>query len=141
MRPYVGKIIPFHCIANYPSKLGGQDLNVIDAFFHSGFGEVGYSSHDEDWEICILAMAFGAKWIERHVTLDKKEIGLDHSSSSDINELKKLVKFSQSFESVVGKDFHTPMQGELINLQKCNNQNVSYNDDFPGQSGSVQSSL
>ena len=111
------KIIPMHCISNYPSKMGGQDINVLTTLLESGFSDVGYSSHDENWEVCLLAIAFGARWIERHITLDKNQIGLDHSSSSDLHEMKKLVEFSKSYKSIVGNKVHSPNQGELINVQ------------------------
>ena len=114
---YKNQIILLHCISNYPSCLGTQDLRVISKYKHKGFPEVGYSSHDSDWEICIVALAQGAKWIERHITLEKDANGLDHSSSSIFAEFVKLVQFSSQYEKVLGTENHEPNQGELINLQ------------------------
>ena len=36
-------------------------------------------------------------FIERHITLDKKSKGLDHSSSSEINELKRFQSYNSNF--------------------------------------------
>ena len=58
-----------HCIANYPADLGTQNLSKIIKI--SKTHEPGYSSHDTDFEVCFLAMASGAKWIERHLTNNK----------------------------------------------------------------------
>ena len=114
---YKNKIILLHCISNYPSYLGTQDLCVITKYKSCGFLEVGYSSHDEDWEVCLLALSQGANWIERHITLEKNGNGLDHSSSSVVDEFIKLVRFANEHKKVLGVENHKPNQGELINLQ------------------------
>ena len=61
-------LIVFHCVSNYPTKLGAQNLLFINKLKEIGFNEVGYSSHDEDIEVCLIAMTLGANWIERHLT-------------------------------------------------------------------------
>ena len=114
---YKKQLIVLHCISNYPVKLGEQDLNVIKTFRKSGFKDVGYSSHDSEWEVCILALSKGASWIERHITLDKKGKGLDDTSSSIPSEFKKLVKFALHYKDISGEGLHKPNQGELINIQ------------------------
>ena len=43
---------------------------------------IGYSSHDEFWEVCLAAVSYGAELIERHICLNKNEKGLDITSSS-----------------------------------------------------------
>ena len=44
----------FHCVANYPAKLGSQNLLFINELRDMGFKSIGYSSHDEDYEVCTL---------------------------------------------------------------------------------------
>ena len=114
---YKTDITLLHCISNYPTLLGTQDLKVISRYKESGFLNVGYSSHDDEWEVCLLALSEGAQWIERHITLTKDANGLDHSSSSTQDEFFKLVKFSSEFDRILGVSNHLPNQGELINLQ------------------------
>ena len=114
---YKEEITVLHCISNYPTLLGTQDIASISNYKKNGFLNVGYSSHDSDWEVCLIALAQGARWIERHITLSKETNGLDHSSSSVFEEFRKLVQFSKMFDSIVGKSNHVPNQGELINLQ------------------------
>ena len=114
---YKTQITVLHCISNYPVKLGEQDLDVIKTFKKSGFNDVGYSSHDANWEVCLLALANGASWIERHITLNKNGRGLDDTSSSDFYEFQKIVNFSSHFKKILGSGLHKPNQGELINIQ------------------------
>ncbi len=117
LEKYKSCITIFHCISNYPTWTGTQDLSVIGRYLESGFSEVGYSSHDNDWEVCLLALGQGAQWIERHITLKKDSNGLDHSSSSVAAEFKRLVKFCEQYKKIIGSPEHIPNQGERINLQ------------------------
>jgi N-acetylneuraminate synthase len=114
---YKNKITILHCIANYPTKMGNQQLGAIGELKKLGFKSVGYSSHDEDFEMCMFAMSYGLDYLERHITLDKKGNGLDHSSSSDIPEFKRLGKLSNSIETIMSYDAEFINQGELINMQ------------------------
>lgn len=53
---------------------------------------IGYSGHEYGLVTTFAALAFGAKWIERHITWDRTMWGSDQSSSVEIPGLLKLVK-------------------------------------------------
>ena len=108
-------IIILHCIANYPADLGIQNLSKIGKIAETH--QSGYSSHDVDYEVCIAAIALGAKWIERHLTNDKNGIGLDDSSSSTETEMKSVCKFAKLAEGIIGVSDCPPNQGEILNMQ------------------------
>lgn len=108
--------IPFHCISNYPLEMHNSKLGYLKTIKKKYKEIVGYSSHDRLWENCIIAMSFGAKYIERHITLSKKAKGLDHSSSSSFKEFKKLVEIGESFNLITQNyDERFVNQGELLN--------------------------
>tara|TARA_B100001057_G_scaffold501148_1_gene621098 strand:- start:6067 stop:7890 length:1824 start_codon:yes stop_codon:yes gene_type:complete len=107
----------FHCVANYPVKLGAQNLNFIKSLKKIGFPNVGYSSHDSDYEVCLLAISLGVKWIERHITLNKNGSGLDDSSSSEGSDFIKLNNFIKFYDDIFGKKYRIPNQGEKLNMQ------------------------
>ena len=109
---------PLHCVSNYPVSLSNPKLGYIDYLQKRWGKDVGYSSHDDLWEVCLLAIAQGAKVIERHITFDKNGNGLDHSSSSTPDEFKKLVDFCSSLGLVVAGDApRVQNQGEILNKQ------------------------
>ncbi len=109
---------PMHCISNYPVNLQNSNLGYILHLKKRWQCNVGYSSHDEDWEVCLLAMQLGATIIERHITLDRDGDGLDHSSSSTLDHFKKMRKFASNFLKLLSGDFsRIPNQGELLNRQ------------------------
>tara|TARA_B100001057_G_C22865793_1_gene956436 strand:+ start:992 stop:2812 length:1821 start_codon:yes stop_codon:yes gene_type:complete len=108
-------IVILHCIANYPADLGIQNLSKIRKIAETH--EAGYSSHDVDYEVCIAAIALGAKWIERHLTIDKNGVGLDDSSSSTEKEINLICKFANSSVGLIGVPDALPNQGEILNMQ------------------------
>ena len=108
-------IVILHCIANYPADLGIQNLSKIKKIAETH--EAGYSSHDVDYEVCIAAIALGAKWIERHLTNDKNGIGLDDSSSSTEKEMNLICRFANFSAGIIGVPDALPNQGEILNMQ------------------------
>jgi len=113
-----GTWIPMHCISNYPVAMQNAKLGYIEYLKTKWVGKIGYSSHDYNWEMCLIAIAMGVSVVERHITFDKNAKGLDHSTSSTPDEFKKLVDFADSYSFIASGNFpRTPNQGELLNLQ------------------------
>lgn len=111
------KLIFMHCISNYPTLLGNQQLNFIKTLVKKTNNPVGYSSHDKNWEACLISLALGVKYIERHITFDKNGDGLDESSSSEPGEMKLLCEFCSNFENIIGSGSRVINQGEIMNIQ------------------------
>ncbi len=110
--------VPLHCISNYPVGIPNPKLGYITHLRGLWGAPVGYSSHDEYWETCLLALQAGAAVIERHITFDKAADGLDHSSSSTPDEFAKLARFADNMNLILAGDGpRVPNQGELLNLQ------------------------
>jgi len=109
---------PMHCISNYPVALDNARLGYISYLQNQWGMGVGYSSHDDDWEVCLLAMQMGVTVIERHITLDRNADGLDHSSSSTPNHFEKISRFAKAMPVLLaGNSPRVANQGELLNRQ------------------------
>lgn len=110
--------VPLHCVSNYPVIDINAKLGYIEFMRNKWGRDVGYSSHDKDWEICLLAIGRGVKIIERHITLDKNTIGLDHSTSSTPQEFHRLSTYLAHSDLITsGNSPRSANQGELINRQ------------------------
>lgn len=110
--------IPLHCVSNYPVSMHNATLGYIPFLRNKWKREIGYSSHDENWETVLIAMGIGATVIERHITLDRNGQGLDHSSSSTSAEFKKINYFAKEISTLMlGNGPRVPNQGELLNKQ------------------------
>ena len=108
-----------HCVSNYPLNPVNANIgfiNKLKKIFPKNL--IGYSSHESTIYNCIIALSKNINFIERHFTIDKKSIGLDHTSSSDFHEMKELCFYSKSYNLISrNSNFKTLNQGEKINIQ------------------------
>ncbi len=119
----------FHCISNYPLEMRNTKLGFIRKLKKLCSRPVGYSSHDINWEICLLAVTEGASVIERHITLDKSFDGLDHSTSSTPQDFKKLCSILDNWNLIFdGENNRDVNQGEKLNKQNLGRSLVSKRD-------------
>lgn len=110
--------IPMHCISNYPTALHNAKLGYIPFLQDKWKRDVGFSSHDDYWELTIAALTLGAQVIERHITYSKNADGLDHSTSSTHEEFSRLCKIASEIDqALLGNFARNPNQGELLNRQ------------------------
>ena len=106
-----------HCISNYPTILGNQQLDFLKRLKEKDICKVGYSSHDEDWEVNLMTLFYGIDYIERHICEDKNDLGLDITTSSDYLEFSKLSNFIKNFNYILSSAERTANQGEVINVR------------------------
>jgi len=85
-----GRVDFLYCVAKYPTYPEDLEFLTVDFSEFSGF-----SDHTIGIEASLIAMARGAKIIEKHFTLDKKLPGPDHIHSVEPDELKQIVEFSR----------------------------------------------
>lgn len=107
-----------HCVASYPAAAEDANLFRIRSL-QIEFPEltVGYSDHTQDPESSVLAVAAGAKIIEKHFTLDKKRTAFrDHQLSADPEEMGHLVKKVRHAEKLLGHGDFGPKMTEMSNL-------------------------
>jgi sugar phosphate isomerase/epimerase len=109
---------PMHCVSNYPVVNHNSALGYIKYLAQKWDRPVGFSSHDDFWENNVIALTFGATIFERHITKNRADSGLDHSTSSTPDEFKKLCKIIKDFDLITtGNGPRVPNQGELLNKQ------------------------
>ena len=74
-------ITVLHCTTEYPAPLDEVNLYAMQAMGKAFGVAVGYSDHTDGIAVPIAAAALGATVIEKHLTLDQKMPGPDHSAS------------------------------------------------------------
>ena len=106
------QLILLHCTSSYPTPPEEVNLRRI-ASLASAFGcPVGFSDHTDGITAAIGAVAFGACWIEKHFTLDKRLPGPDHRFSADPTEFKHLVEAVRTLEKNLGSPQIAPTLSE-----------------------------
>ena len=95
-------MIVLQCTSAYPARAEESNLRVIPHFRWRFCCPVGFSSHKIGIATCLLAVAVGAKLIERHISLDRRTKGSDHRMSSEPEDLARLVKEIRYTEACLG---------------------------------------
>ena len=94
--------VVMHTNSTYPSPVSELNLDYIKWLQDKYDCEIGYSGHEFGLVTTFAAVAMGANWIERHVTLDRHMWGSDQLSSVDPVGCVKLVRGIRDIEKAMG---------------------------------------
>ncbi len=108
-------IILLHCVSCYPAPIESINLNAIGTLKNRFNLITGYSDHTIGYLVPIIAVAKGAKVIEKHFTLDNNLDGPDHRLSLNPEVFKKMVDNIRLEEKTFGN-------GEKIAQEIENNE-------------------
>lgn len=127
------KVSLLHCTTEYPAPF--EDLNLASIHtLRSAFGlNVGLSDHSLGLVAPIVAVALGAKIIEKHFTLDKSMPGPDHKASLSPKELYEVVKSIKNASASIGDGKKFPRQSEIKNVEIARKYLVANGKIFRGQ--------
>ena len=91
----LNNLVLYHCVSGYPVDV--EDLYLLEiASLNEKYGEkikgIGFSGHHTGIAADISALTIGAKYIERHFTLDRTWKGSDHAASLEPDGLRRVVR-------------------------------------------------
>lgn len=105
--------------STYPSKLEELNLRVINSFLNKyPIVPIGYSGHETGLAPTLAAVAMGASFIERHITLDRALWGSDQAASVEIGGMFKMVKDIRDIEKALGNGIKTVYESEMNSIKK-----------------------
>lgn len=112
-------ITVMHCVAQYPCPDTDLNLNVLHALRRRyPWATVGYSGHEVGLYPSVMAIAMGAKVVERHITLDRSMYGSDQSASMEFHGLSQLCKIAHAANDIFGDGVKRILPGEADCMQK-----------------------
>lgn len=93
-----------HCVSGYPVPETEANLGAITQLQQTFGGVVGYSDHCVGIEAAIIAVAIGARIIEKHFTFNKNYSDFrDHQLSADPQEFATMVQRIGEVRSMIGR--------------------------------------
>ncbi len=105
--------------STYPCKLEELNLNVIRTYKEKYPGvPIGYSGHETGLAPTLAAVALGATFVERHITLDRAMWGTDQAASVEIVGLNRLVKDIRDIEKALGDGHKKVYESEYGSIEK-----------------------
>jgi N-acetylneuraminate synthase len=79
---------------------------------------IGYSGHETGLAPTWAAVALGATFVERHITLDRAMWGSDQAASVEIGGLMRLISNIRDIERSFGDGVKRVYAGELPQIEK-----------------------
>ena len=109
------------CTSAYPCPT--RDLNLAQLrflahYFRTPNRNVGWSDHSGGILFPALSVAYGAKMVEVHITMDRRMYGSDQASSLEPQGLRKLVKYIEEIELGIGNPLKEIQESELSIIKK-----------------------
>lgn len=91
------------CTSSYPATIDEANLLMMQQYKKDFNVQIGISDHTLGSMVPIIAVAMGAKVIEKHFILDKTIGGLDSAFSLDFKEFSQMVTEVRLTEKSLGK--------------------------------------
>jgi N-acetylneuraminate synthase len=103
-----------HATSTYPCPKEELNLRMVTTLREQFDCPIGYSGHEVGLATTVAAVALGASFLERHVTLDRAMWGSDQAASIEPGGLKRLVKDVRNVEIALGDGKKRVYQSEVI---------------------------
>ena len=112
-------IVLCHATSTYPAKPSELNLRMIHTL-QAEFPNVpiGYSGHEVGLQTTLAAVALGAAFVERHITLDRAMWGSDQAASVEPPGLQRLVRDIRTISESLGDGVKKIYDGELAAMRK-----------------------
>lgn len=108
-----------HSTSTYPCPPQELNLRMITTLMASYPDcPIGYSGHEVGLAPTWAAVALGATFVERHITLDRAMWGSDQAASVEIGGLIRLVSNIRDIEKAVGDGIKKVYEGEIGQRKK-----------------------
>lgn len=108
-----------HATSTYPAKheeLNLRMINTLAAEYPNV--PIGYSGHEVGLQTTVSAVALGATFIERHITLDRAMWGSDQAASIEPGGMRRLVRDIRATEAALGDGVKVVYPGEFSAMKK-----------------------
>jgi sialic acid synthase SpsE len=108
-----------HSTSTYPCQPAELNLRAIQSLQRAYPDRVvGYSGHEVGLQTTVAAVAVGAAFVERHITLDRAMWGTDQAASVEPQGLARLVRDIRTVEAALGDGQKRVYDSELGTLRK-----------------------
>jgi N-acetylneuraminate synthase len=103
-----------HSTSAYPCKTAELNLRMVQTLMNRFPGApIGYSGHEAGLAPTWAAVALGASFVERHVTLDRTLWGTDQAASVEVIGMHRLVRNIRDIERSLGDGVKRVYESEV----------------------------
>jgi N-acetylneuraminate synthase len=103
-----------HATSTYPCKPEELNLRMINTLGDKyPMCPIGYSGHETGLSTTLATIPMGAKFVERHFTLDRSMWGSDQAASVEPGGMMRLVKDIRDIETALGDGVKVVYESEM----------------------------
>ena len=108
-------IVLLHCVSSYPTPDCDANLRRIATLQQRHQLPVGYSDHTTSLQAGSLAVALGARVVEKHLTLNRDQPGPDHAMSLEPADLAEYIRRIRQAQSLLGdgNEDYRPIEADV----------------------------
>ena len=112
------RLLIAHCTSSYACRPEELNLSMIKTLGQEFNSPIGYSGHELGLVTTCAAVAIGASFVERHITLDRGMWGNDQQASLEPGDLEQLVRDIREIEKALGNGIKQVYESEEVALLK-----------------------
>jgi len=109
----IDRLLLAHTTSTYPCPSSELNLRMLATLRDEFDVPVGYSGHEVGLQTTVAAVALGASFVERHITLDRAMWGSDQAASVEPGGLMRLVRDIREVELAMGDGVKHVYDSEL----------------------------
>jgi sialic acid synthase SpsE len=117
-----------HCVSNYPCLDSSLNLNCLELLSKFKY-KIGFSDHTKGYLSSALAIAKGAKILEKHITLDNNLPGPDHKASLNLKDFKNFIDKIRKTETILGSKIKK-LQSEEKEMLNVSRKSLYFKENF-----------
>lgn len=117
-----------HCVSDYPAAPEEANLAAMDTIAQAFGHVVGWSDHTLGDAVSLASVARGARFLEKHYTLDTAMEGPDHRASLDPDEFTALLSKIRTVETAIGDGVKRPQASERATAEVARRSIVAADD-------------
>ena len=119
------RLLLAHTTSTYPCKPEELNLRMLTSLREEFDCPIGYSGHEVGLQTTVAAVALGASFVERHVTLDRAMWGSDQAASIEPGGVTRLVRDIRVIEAAMGDGVKRVYDSELPSRARLRRQPAS----------------
>jgi N-acetylneuraminate synthase len=119
------RLLLAHTTSTYPCQPEELNLRMLASLREEFDCPIGYSGHEVGLQTTVAAVALGASFVERHVTLDRAMWGSDQAASIEPGGVTRLVRDIRVIEAAMGDGVKRVYDSELPSRARLRRQPAS----------------
>ena len=110
-------LVLYACTSGYPIQPSDAcllEVGRLAATYGDEVGGIGYSGHHLGISLDVAALTLGARYIERHYTLDRTWKGTDHAASLEPDGLRRVQRNLQQAHEAL-----RPKESDILDIERA----------------------